>query len=364
MASWKMGFEIELLAPQGRSRRDLAAAVARDQGGTVGVCFYPQSEPSLVPGLPVFENLVLGFDVRDRGGERIALLVDDLTIRDGLDHNAPPLTGWLRLLSDDARLLSLAQHHCDPQAGLEAVLEPVAALWGTPVEHAGGGITKVVDQSARSIAMAAPLPGERERPCEIISPPYGDDPEPALRKLLMAAHALDFSVPAEAALHIHYDAVRLRDARALARLIKALDQFGDALRSLVRTNPRCVRLGPISDSIRALARDPDFQHLDWIKAQQRLIECKPTKYADYNFFNLAHDLPGKQTFEVRIFPGSMDVSEIMRNARLFAAILEWACGLGTDGLNSGFPGFLATLKLPPEDLDQWHSQLPDQAQGV
>jgi hypothetical protein len=77
---WKKGFEIELLAPKGSSRRDLADRIAEHVDGRVRTCFYPQSEPSLVPNLPVFENLILGFDVLDTQGERVALIVDDLTI--------------------------------------------------------------------------------------------------------------------------------------------------------------------------------------------------------------------------------------------------------------------------------------------
>ena len=101
-APWKKGFEIELLAPRGRSRRDLAHKIAQRVGGRIETCFYPQSEPSLVPGLPVFENLVMGFDALDARGERVALLVDDLTLRDGLDRDAAPKPGWKRIPFSEA----------------------------------------------------------------------------------------------------------------------------------------------------------------------------------------------------------------------------------------------------------------------
>ena len=83
-----MGFEIELLAPVGRSRKDLAVALAEDVGGEIRRCFYPQSEPSLVPNTPVFHNLVLGYDTYDREGRRYARCVDDLTLQADLDRNA------------------------------------------------------------------------------------------------------------------------------------------------------------------------------------------------------------------------------------------------------------------------------------
>jgi hypothetical protein len=44
----------------------------------------------------------------------------------------------VRLLSDDARRLSLAAQHCDPGAGLVPVLAPLAALFGTDVESQQG----------------------------------------------------------------------------------------------------------------------------------------------------------------------------------------------------------------------------------
>ena len=61
---WKTGFEIELLAPRGKTRADLAHALAEKHGGAVKRVFYPQSEPSLAPGVQVFENLILGFEDR------------------------------------------------------------------------------------------------------------------------------------------------------------------------------------------------------------------------------------------------------------------------------------------------------------
>lgn len=51
--SWRIGVEIELLAPRGLSRQDLAEAIARSSSGSVRRYFHPQSELSKVPGAPV-----------------------------------------------------------------------------------------------------------------------------------------------------------------------------------------------------------------------------------------------------------------------------------------------------------------------
>ncbi len=347
---WKKGFEIELMAPRGLSRRDLAVRIAERVRGRVKAIFYPQSEPSLVPGMPVFENLVLGFDVLAPAGERIARLVDDLTLRDGLNPQARPLPGWARILSDDARLLALVTEHCDPDADLPDVLTPVAGLFGTELEHAEGGIAKVVDRTSRSIAMIAPLPGERERPCEIITPPFEHDPKAELTALLADASALGFTLPCEAAIHVHFDAEPLCNAAILSRLVDALHRHGAGLRNLVGTNPACVRLGPIADEIVDLVRSDAFLGADWDKARTMLAEAKPTKYADFNFLNIAHALPDKHTFEARIFPGSMDAEEVLRNARLMEAILIWAVGKGTAQDDSDL---IASLDLSSADQAFW-----------
>lgn len=353
---WKKGFEIELMAPRGRSRRDLAMRIADRVGGQVRTVLYPQSEPSLVPGLPVFENLVLGFDVRDAKGERVALLVDDLTLRDGLNPQAASLPGWMRILSDDARLLALVTEHCDPKAGLADILTPIAALFGTKAEHTEGGITKVVDRAGRSVAMVAPLPGERERPCEIITPPCVDDPEADLSALLADANALGFSVPREAAVHIHFDATPLCDPAALSRLVDTLHRHGAFLRELVGTNPACVRLGPIADEIAELVRSESFLKAKWDQARTMLVETKPTKYADFNLLNIAHALPDKHTFEARIFPGSMNAADILRQARLMEAILMWAIE-DAEGAKRDDWNLDAALDLSPADRTFWADRM-------
>ncbi|MFY0637157.1 amidoligase family protein [Maricaulis maris] len=349
---WKKGFEIELMAPRGLSRRDLAERIAHRVGGRVKTVFYPQSEPSLVPGMPVFENLVLGFDILDADGQRLALCVDDLTLRDGLNPQAAPLPGWMRILSDDARLLALVTEHCDPGADIADVLAPVAALFGTDIEHTDGGIAKVVDRADRSIAMVAPLPGERERPCELITPPYEGDPGTALTALLADAKALGFTLPREAAIHVHFDARALCDAAILSRLVDALHRHGACLRDLVGTNPACVRLGPMADAIVERVRSEAFRGCDWEQARAMLAEAKPTKYADFNLLNIAHALPDKHTFEARIFPGSMDAADILRNARLMEAVLVWAVEAAEPAATDG-AAWLATLPLSRDDRNDW-----------
>src|SRR5438046_853017 len=126
-SSWKKGFEIELMAPPGHSREDLARIVAGKKKGSVQRFFHPQAEPS-----------------------------------------------------------------------------------------------------------------KRERGCEIVTAPLTDDAEEVLAFLLGEAEAAGFSIPAEAALHIHFDGARLKNAGVISNLVRVLARHGAALKKLVRTNPNCV----------------------------------------------------------------------------------------------------------------------------
>jgi hypothetical protein len=103
-----------------------------------------------------------------------------------------------------------------------------------------------------------------------------------------------------------------------------LHREAETLKALVGTNPNCSRLGPFPDEVIATLSAPGFAALDWPRAQARLAELDITKYCDFNLLNMVRDIPDKPTFEVRIFPGTMEPEAILRWARLFVAILDWA----------------------------------------
>src|SRR5690349_21016072 len=100
----RIGFEIELLAPPSRSRRDLAEAIAaRTPGATVRRIFHVDSEQSKMPRPPVLHHLTPAFEVHAADGGLLCRLVDDITITDGLDPNQPAPFGWYKIMSDDRR---------------------------------------------------------------------------------------------------------------------------------------------------------------------------------------------------------------------------------------------------------------------
>jgi hypothetical protein len=344
--TWRMGVEIELMAPRGRTRADLAERVAARLGARVERFFHPQSEIGAAPGVPVFENLTPGFAVIDGAGRRLAAFVDDITLQAGLDRGARARRGWIRIVADDPRLLRLVILHCDPQAQLDRSLAPLAALFGVETSAHRGPMVRVADRAGASVAIAAPLPGERERPCEIVTAPMSVAHGQILDDLLADARAQGFQAPEEAAVHLHFDARPLRSAAVTALLIETLLAHGEAIKRLVGTNSRCVRLGPWPAALARKVRTAGFRDLPWPAAREALCGVGLTKYCDFNLRNYVHRTPGKETFEVRVLPGGIEPGPILEAAALFEALLLW-CRRSA-----------AVLSEPPRDFDLFLAALP------
>lgn len=314
----RTGFEIELMAPPGRSRRSLAYDLAGRLGGRIRPVWHSDSEPSLVPGLGRFLHLTQGFEVLRADGSPLCTLVDDITLLDDLQPRTPAPPGWYRLLSDDSRLIGLLAKHCDPGAPLDRVLDPVAALWGVPTEIIGD-VVRLDDPSAATIALAAPQGAERERPCEIVTPPIASGHLEALEELLGPARELGFTVPREAAVHLHVDGGPFRDPRAFANVVLLAAHYREALRELLRTNPACRRLAPLPAPLVAAAsrENPSMDEL-----RKAADEGGLTKYFDVNLTQLLTDRPKRDTLEIRILPGAIDAAEIVNQAALIELLLD------------------------------------------
>ena len=310
--------EVELLAPRGSSRRHLADELARRCGGSVRPVFHTDSEASAAPGVERFWHLTPGFEVLDAAGAPLCRLVDDTTIVRDLDAAAPAVPGWYRVLSDDARLLRLVAAHADPAAGIAAVLEPAAALFGARVAAVGGAF-RLDDAAGASVALAAPLPGERERPCEVVTPPLERDHLAALEALLAPARALGFTVPAEAAVHLHLDAAPFRDVAAFRAVVRLFGPWGAGLRHLLGTNPACRRLGPLPPGLVELA-ERDWP--SWEDLRAAAAGTGVSKYRDVNLTGVLGVRPGPPTLEVRVLPGVLHGREVVQRAALVEALLE------------------------------------------
>jgi len=321
--SWQIGVEIELIAPPGLSRETLAQKLC-PTGGKVELFFHVQSELSKVSGVPIFDNLTTGFAVLDSSQKLIAKCVDDITLQYNLQQNMTAKAGWYRIVSDDRRFLELIRQQCDPSAGIAEVLTPIAKLFNTQLQYGGGNMVKVVDLNGLPIAIATPLSGERERPCEIITPPFKNNYYTRLANLLNTAVELDFTIPDEGATHIHFDASALADTRVFCNLVNLFGTYGQVLRQLVGTNSNCRRLGKIPAPLWELVNNSAFGQLSWLEAKTQLKSLKLTKYGDFNFKNLVDDLSDKYTLEVRIFPVWLEAKSIIMAAELIEGILNLA----------------------------------------
>ncbi|WP_198954490.1 amidoligase family protein [Kineosporia sp. R_H_3] len=314
----RTGFELELLAPRGTSRADLAAEVAARCGGTVRRFFHTDSEPSLVPGMGWFIHLTPGFEVLGPDGAPRCRLVDDITLRADLDRRAPARPGWYRVLGDEPRLMRLVHRLADPQAPREAVLDPLAAVFGVAPRLAGD-VVVVDDTAGATVAMAAPMPGERERACEVVTPPLTADHAAHLDALLAPARDLGFTVPVEAAVHLHVDAAPLRVPATFANLVRLFSAWREPLRAALRTNPACTRLAPLPDAVVAYAAGPLAP--DWETLRAAVAPMGLKKYADVNLASLVTPRAEKDTVEIRCLPGMLGTEEVVAAAALVERLL-------------------------------------------
>jgi len=312
----RIGFELELLAPRGSSRRILANALAERCRGQVRAIWHEDSEPALVAALGGrFLHLTQGFEVTSAAGHPVCTLVDDVTIVADLDPTAAALDGWHRLLTDDPRLLRLLSQHSDPGGPLETALDGAAAIWGVaPERH--GRIWRL-DSAGATIALASPSGGERERPCEIVTPPLASGHREALEALLGPARSLGFTVPQEAAVHIHVDGAPFREVHALANVVRLFAFWREPLRQLLGTNPRCRRLAALpAQLVDAVAGAPS---IDDLRAAAK--EGGLTKFFDVNLTQLLRDDPVRDTLEIRILPGAIDADAILGRAAMVERLL-------------------------------------------
>jgi hypothetical protein len=320
----RTGFELELLAPAGSDRQVLADALAARCGGRVRRSFHPDSEPSAVVGVGVFRHLSPAFDVEDAGGRPVARLVDDITLEADVTGSPTPPghRGWYRVLCDDARLLRLVDRHADPGAPLAEVLRPVASLFGAEVELVGRA-ARVNDPAGATIAAVLPLPAGRERPCEVVTPPLTADHAAQLERLLRPARELGFTVPREAAVHLHVDGAPFRTPAAFANLVRLFGHWHAELRAVLGTNPACRRLAPLPADLLDLVEQPwADDESAWPRLRDAARAVGLTKYADVNLTQLVAEHPVRDTVEVRILPGEIDGPAIVRRAAVVEALLQ------------------------------------------
>lgn len=355
----RLGVEVELLAPPGRSRLDLARAIATSYDADLEVFFHPQSEPSLVAGSPVFHNLTAGFRIVHPRQGWVASCVDDLTLQSDLNREHAPQPGWYRIISDDERLLRLLPLHCRADEDCRGILEPLASLFGTSPQAGPEGMFRVDDLGGSSIAIAAPLPGERERACELITAPMESGHAEQLERLLGLARSLGFYPPVEGATHLHFEAGPLQSAPAIANLVQLWCLCGALLKGLVGSNPHCRRLGDWPVELLQTVSEPDFRELNWSNARARLAGLPLSKFCDLNLLNCIQQQPAKNTIEFRILPVFLDSDPLLNAADLFSALLERAEQTPEAAWEGDEPtpqAILEQLPMSPRLREEWLSK--------
>jgi Putative amidoligase enzyme len=313
----RIGFELELLAPRGSSRRTLADALASRCSGQVHAVWHHDSQPAAVARLGGrFLHLTQGFEVTEPSRNVLCTLVDDVTIEAELDSAAAAPPGWHRLLTDDSRLLELLARGSDPAGPLDTALDGVASLWGEQVERVGN--VWRLDAAGVTIALATPSGGERERPCEIVTPPLAHGHGVALEEMLATARGLGFTVPQEAAVHLHFDGAPFRDPHALANVVRLFAHWREPLRELLGTNDRCRRLAALPAELVAAADAAPT----WDNLREAATHGGLTKFFDVNLTQLLRDDPVRDTLEIRILPGAIHAAEVIERAALVEVLLD------------------------------------------
>lgn len=323
--SRKVGYEVELLAPPQKSRRDLANLFAEVFQGEVLPFFSQQSELGATGSgdKRSFANLTPGFKVTNHEGNWALSFVDDITIQEGLDRTAPSLPGWFRIIADDPRFLQLVTLHCKPDANAEELLTPFAQLFATKVQKDAHGIYATQTLKGETLCLQSGLPGERERPCEVITAPLSHSSKEVLTLTLDVSQSAGFTLAKEAATHIHFDASRLQDGAVFGELIKFFSSQKDKIRSWAQTNSRCSRIKPYSSSLVEKANSGFFHELPWQAVKKAALKEKVSKYCDVNFKNMVSDDPLKNTIEIRMLPGTLDPELIHHWTLTFDKLLSF-----------------------------------------
>jgi len=269
-------------------------------------------------------------------------------------------------LSDDERLLRLIQEQADASLPIDQVLAPIGRLFATEPSPGPGGMIRVHDKCGSPIAIAAPLPGERERPCELVTAPLKDRHQEQLDELLGLARSLGFTAPAEGATHLHFDATALQTAKAFANLVQLLWVYNAALKSLMKTNPQCVRLGAWPATLMEMVSEPDFAQKTWPQVQSLVKSVELTKYCDFNLIHYLKGRPEQNTLEVRILPVSLSSRSIIDATNLFVAILKRATGPRIpprkeprDGSLASQKSLLDELALSQDLKERWLANSPE-----
>jgi hypothetical protein len=285
----RVGLEVELLAPPGKTRVDLARALAKQAGGALRLAFKYHGQGELPDGRPDC-HLTPAAKVVVKGAW-FASVVDDPTIVDDL----PPTTARMRIArTDDVRLAAWIERNCASWAPLKKTFQAT--------EEEDG----FVDPWGQPLVRWHEVSAERARVCEVVLRPLSPrELAPTLRRVMKLADGLGFTVPVEAAIHAHFDAAPLRSTRLLRRLVLDWSKERPRMLRLLEPNPRCRKLGPFpADVVRVAQAATDDLPFETLAAG--LLLGGLHRAVDLNLLGRVERYPKQPTIEVRCLPGSLD----------------------------------------------------------
>ncbi|MDP2271805.1 MAG: amidoligase family protein [Archangium sp.] len=301
-----VGLELELLAPAGKTRFDLARALAKQAGGALRLSFKYHGQGVLPDGRPDC-HLTPAARVLVRG-KWFASVVDDPTIVDDLART-PEFMRAAR--TDDVRLAAWIERSCPGH------FRPLQKTFAATEDEAG-----FVDPWGQPLVRWHHVSAERARVCEVVLRPLGQkELAPTLRRVMKLATSLGFTVPAEAAVHAHFDAAPFRSTASLRRLVLAWSKERAVYLSRLKPNPRCRKLGPFPpDVVRVATEATDELPFETLAAG--LLLAGLHRAVDLNLLGLVERFPKQPTIEVRCLPGSLDPEATLQALSDASAFLE------------------------------------------
>lgn len=292
---WRVGLELELLAPDGKSRDDLARLLAKKAGGALRFGLKYHGAGTLEDGRPDC-HLTPASRV-DVKGKWLASFVDDVTI---LDELKPGAEHRRIARTDDVRLAAWMERHC----------------WSPKSEHRFHALTKSFDTREEGDGLVDPWghplvrwhheSTQRARVCEVVLRPLEPkERKPVLKQVMKLATSLGFTVPREGAVHAHFDAAPFRSTRALRELVLTWARERSLWLERFQPNPNCRKLGPFPDDVVRVAAVTD-DDLPFETLAAGLLLAGLHRAVDVNLLGLVERYPKQPTIELRCLPGSLD----------------------------------------------------------
>lgn len=304
------GVELELIAPEGRSRRDLAERLAGSpERLQYGLKFYHLGDFD-ERGRPV-SRLTPAYRVLDGEGVPWLTLVDDPTLRGGLPEGTEPFPGNT-FRTDDVRIAKWIERHCwsdsDDTASIFARLaETFEGRWlddeGVPVA--------LVDRYGHALVRRMLGPLSAPRACELVTRPLSrDERVEALEVMLRAARELGFTPFGACGLHLHFDAAPWRSTPRLTALIRDVHRDTAAYRRDPLAHPGSKFLGPFPDKVLRIAHEAPAD-LPFDVLASALSMAGTIKHLDVNLLGAIETTPVQPTLEIRCLRATIEMEELL-----------------------------------------------------